>query len=248
MKKPEEFLSGMTPTKNGFGFMFEELSFVCRGFIDYVKQCERPVMDVACAYGVTTLSALENSHVDMHALDIGQEHLDILWDNTPDNLRTRLHCKQGAFPDDFDFADHSIDAIHIGNLVHFFRGPVIEASLEKCMKWLAPGGRLFINVGSIFFEKFRSYLPEYEHLAAAGEPWPGVIEDFNKLMPENFQDKVTSNTFMHVFKEPDFRAVIERAGFNILESRYYDLTNLDKDEFHNRDKGWVGVIAEKPAA
>ena len=147
MKKPEEFLSGMTPTKNGFGFMFEELSFVCKGFIDYVKQCEKPVMNIACAYGVTTLPALENSHVDMYALDIGQEHLDILWDNTPDSLRSRLHCQPGAFPDDFDFAGNSIDAIHIGNLVHFFQGPVIEASLAKCMQWLTPGGRLFIAVG-----------------------------------------------------------------------------------------------------
>jgi len=81
----------MEPTLNGTGFMFKVLDEYAEDFIQYAGQTDGEVLEIGCAFGITTIAALKaGGHVTACDLDPG--HLQILTENTPKSLRSQLTC------------------------------------------------------------------------------------------------------------------------------------------------------------
>ena len=94
---------GAVPTLNRTGVMVEELIPYSEFFADYAGQCGREVLDIGCAYGVATIAALERG-AKVLAVDIEQQHLDILEDRLNDEAKRWVTTQQGVLPD-VDFED-----------------------------------------------------------------------------------------------------------------------------------------------
>ena len=238
---------GMVPTANATGFMFTELSKINREFIEFAAACTKPIVDIGCAYGVATLPAVARSECDVLAVDLSPAHLDALLQAVPKSDAGRVTAEIGRFPDAPDVAEGSVAAIHMSNMLHFLRGPEIERGLDKCLDALEPGGRLFIDTVALYYTFCRGFVPVYEARAAAGEAYPGEIDDlyafFTPVIPGS---RPVANPFLHAFKVEDLARVVRASGFNILDACYMDRQNLG-DRYDNQGRGWVGIVAEKPA-
>ena len=58
LQPPKGWVDGMVPTMNGTGFMFERIDAYAEEFIEYAGSIDDEVLEMGCAYGVTTILAL----------------------------------------------------------------------------------------------------------------------------------------------------------------------------------------------
>ena len=118
----------------------------------------------------------------MFACDLEPRHLDILAQRVPGDVRCRYRSKAGALPE-VDFDEGSFGAILAARVLHFLAGAHVEQTVAKMYRWMQPGGRLFLVADSPYTGPWRVAADDYERRKAAGDPWPGLIEDYAKFLP-----------------------------------------------------------------
>ena len=151
LKMPEPNDADSVKTWNlGGGFMLLDIDSFSKRFIDLAKTSTDPLLEIGTAYGISTISALENSTCPIIANDISEENLLILRKRAKMQDLHRLYLNLGCFPDDLHFSSNSLGAVLICRVAHFFTGDVIEQGLKKIYDWLIPGGKLFLSLPLLF--------------------------------------------------------------------------------------------------
>lgn len=215
--KPKPWMEGMIPTLNSRGFMSETMDRFSMAFIDYAAICGHEVLDMGCAYGVATREVLERGGSVM-ACDMEAGHVEILARETPEEFRGRLRTSVGELPA-ADFPDGSFGAILCSRVIHFLTGDQIRLSLEKMYRWLKPGGRLFLVADTPYTGFWFSTAPEYERRKAAGEEWPGFIDDIAPLL-NRAAPPPGMLAFLNPLDPDILRRECERAGFAVEEAAF----------------------------
>ncbi len=224
---PNEVSPGIIPTRNNMGFSFTELSRVSQAFVDFASECDKPILDIGCAYGVATLPALANSHCRVFAADLCHQHLEILQSQVKPYDLDRISTITGDLRASLNFPDNSLAAIHCSNILHFFRGAELEELLTKMLRWLAPGGKIFASNVSIYGLNSQQLVDEYYKRVDSGEGWPGEISNVNRFQGELGRDNL-EDTFIHVFTYDSFKILFSQQGFDIEDIHYYQLSNFDR--------------------
>lgn len=178
---PDE-VKGMIPTLNGTGTMTKQLLACSEAFVDYAGRCEGEVLDLGCAYGGASLSALERG-ARVFAVDMDPRHLEILTDQVEGEARSRIATQQGMLPA-LDLEDNRFAAIHAGRVLHFLNPEALQETMAKLFRWLQPGGKLFVTCDTPYFPHWAAKLNDYEAAKAAGNPWPGYIADLENFFSE----------------------------------------------------------------
>lgn len=178
---PDE-VKGMIPTLNGTGTMTKQLLACSEAFVDYAGQCDGEVLDLGCAYGGASLSALERG-ARVFAVDMDPRHLEILTDQVEGKARSRITTQQGMLPA-LDLEDSRFAAIHAGRVLHFLNPEALQETMAKLFRWLRPGGKLFVTCDTPYFPHWAAKLDDYEAAKAAGDPWPGYIADLENFFSE----------------------------------------------------------------
>ena len=173
------YINGIAPTLNRTGVMLERLNSYSEFFADYAGQCGGEVLDLGCAYGVATIAALERG-AQVLAVDMEQQHLDILAERILDEAKQRLCTRQGLLPG-IDFEEKRFAAIHASRVIHFLKPEDIRITLQKMYRWLQPGGMLFLISDTPYVGYWAPKASEYEARKAAGDSWPGYIDDVRKV-------------------------------------------------------------------
>ncbi len=237
---PESSIPGLIPTLNNTGWMTESLDEISTEFTDFAGSSDCESLDMGCAYGVATLVALEKG-ARMVACDIEPRHLDILSRRIPDEKRDRYRTKIGGLPDiDFDCA--SFGAVLASRVLHFLNGADVEQTVAKMYDWLQPGGRLFLVADSPYTGPWKDVAGDYERRKAAGDPWPGFIEDFAQFLPDSVNSEAHPS-FINPMDPDILRRVCVGAGFKVIEARF-----LAGGTRWSTDRDHAGVIAEKVGA
>jgi hypothetical protein len=109
-------------------------------------------------------------------------HLEILEQEVPTGQRARLTTSIGTLPE-VDFPAASFGAILCSRVLHFLLAEEIRATLGKMHRWLRPEGRLFLVADTPYSGFWFRSAPAYEARKAAGEEWPGLIEDIAAYHP-----------------------------------------------------------------
>lgn len=239
---PKEWVKGMIKTKNKMGIMTTEHSPPAKFFIEYAKNANKPMLDVGCAYGAVTIPAILNG-ATVIGCDLDHEHLSILEKSIPDKFRHLLHTNIASFPSQVDFPDESLSAIHISMVLHFMKGDEITIGLEKCYRWLEPGGKLCVvnmtpYLGLFKWQELSAF---YFTRVANNEKWPGEI-NCREFAKSNWVDQLPE--FAHFFDINSMRSITERAGFRV-EDIYYFCYDKIPDEYKTNGKEYVGMIATK---
>jgi len=238
----DEWVKGMVKTQNQMGIMTLELSPPAKAFAEFAKHAKQPVLDVGCAYGVSSLAALKTGAV-VKACDMEQAHLSVLEDMVPQQFKHNLTTYCAAFPDDLNFEENSLSAIHMTMILHFLTGETIVRGLKKCHSWLAPGGKLFIGnmtpyLGLYEWEKLSA---EYDKRIADGCEWPGEIAQREFAKGEW---KKNLPPLAHFFKKDSMLKIANMAGFEVNSVYYYCYDDIP-EEYKTNGKEYVGMEATK---
>jgi len=236
-ERPDPFIKGMIPTLNRRGFMLDTLDAYSLQFAEYAGTVDLEVLDIGCAYGIATQAALANG-ARVLACDMDKGHLEILNQETAEEMRGRLRTTVGILPD-VDFPAESFSAALCSRVLHFLLANEIRESLAKMHRWLVPGGRLFLVADSPYSGFWFRAAPEYERRKAEGEEWPGFLEDVSQLLP----DKTLPDGMLPYLNplDPDtLSRECLRAGFVVEKAELFARDGSAAGRDH------AGLIARKP--
>lgn len=211
-------------------------------FINYAAQCQTPVLDIGVAFGVATIPALEKG-ATVIANDIEEKHLEILYERTPRKMRSRLLLKWARFPDQLNFPDNSLSAVHASNLLNFLRGEEIDEGVGLIFRWLRPQGKVFINSGTPYAGNIRDFIPIYEERKRKAYKWPGEVDNIQFYSSHPTIQELPA--FLHLLDDEILAKVFRDAGFRIDVVEMYHRANLP-DYLHYDGRENVGLIATKP--
>jgi len=239
---PESAVEGLIPTLNKTGWMTEKPDSCSKAFAAYAGEIgaggDLESLDIGCAYGVATLPALA-AGARILACDMEQRHLDILSKRVPAKQHERFRCQTASLPDS-DFPAGAFGAILASRVLHFLNGPDIETTVSKMYDWLLPGGRLFLVADTPYTGPWYTQADEYERKKAAGDPWPGYVDDYVGLLPEG-TDPEGHPTFINPL-DPDILArVCTEAGFTVESAEF-----LGAAASYAKGNEHAAVIAKRP--
>jgi len=242
-KAPAWHLPNMQPTLNKTGFMFKVLDEFADDFIQYAGQVDDPVLDLGCAYGVATIAALEAGG-KVTACDLEQQHLDILIENTPEELRANLTCLAGELPN-INFPAESFAAVLCSRVLHFLDGSAIDASVRNMYSWLKPGGRLYL-VADTPYGIWRKLIPVFEAKKKKGERWPGLMIGLENYLPTVPKDRpIDGPPFMNLLDPGLLERICTEAGFTVQRASFIDRSDFSgAGRMDGREN--AGILAIKP--
>ena len=237
---------GIVPTLNRTGIMLETLTPCSQSFAEYAGQCEGEVLDIGCAYGVATVAALEQG-ARVLAMDMAQPHLDILAERIRKEAKHRLVTQKGLLPD-IDFEEERFGAIHASRVIHFLTPEDVQKSLQKMYRWLQPGGKLFLVSDSPYVGYWASKASEYEARKAAGDLWPGYIDDVSKYF--NKKDIDGAPSIINPLDPDIFSRECIAVGFDIEKVEFFEAPGIDLEIIGAKKTGreHAGIVAVKPTA
>lgn len=249
---PEPDVYGNLPTLNKFGFLCDEVfinpfakDFVMYAVEETKSDSKRVVMEIGAGYGHLSLQVLRSGKSSIIINDLDQGHLDLIKQRLPHQLRERVEWKRGKFPDDLEFYPESMDGIFC-RVLQFLSGKEIESGLEKMLRWLKPGGRLYITAPTIYMRDIPSKIQDIFHQKRlSGEKWPGQYTESALIYPKEILKNMPE--YVHLFDMDVLMNNLLKASFTILKVEYFNESyRLDQDPFKNRQM--VGIVAMKPFA
>lgn len=229
-------------TGNRRGWISTALFDLSRRFVEHCA-AHRGVcaLDMGCGLGLASVAAARMG-ARVIAVDLSREHLSKLAaeDCGPGGV-VRI---QSRFPDNTAFRAGTFDTIHCANMLNFLTGEEVVAGARLMYQWLRPGGTLFLQVSTPFNAIIASFVPVYERRKAAGERWPGIIEDVTKFTAPEIAANLPA--MIHPLEIDTVGPVYAEAGFHIRES--FEYQPKEQPEFFHYDGRETGVlIATKPA-
>jgi SAM-dependent methyltransferase len=242
-ERPKFAVTGMVPTLNGTGFMFELRDGYAEEFIHFAGETGGPVLDLGCAYGVATIPALE-AGARVVACDMEQGHLDILRDNVIPSLQERLTCVAGQLPG-VDFPDDSFVAILCSRVLHFLDGEAIDASVAKMARWLRPGGRLYL-VADTPYGIWRNFIATFEENKRRGLRWPGMMIGLHNWLPTpGLKKHIEKPAFMNLLDAELLARICADAGLRVKRASFIDRSDFQGlGAMDGREN--AGVLAFRP--
>jgi SAM-dependent methyltransferase len=221
---PDWSQPNMQPTLNGTGFMFKILDEFADDFIHYAGKANDSVLEIGCAYGIATIAALE-AGATVTACDLEQQHLDILLENTPPELRDHLTCVAGELPD-IDLTHEGYSAILCSRVLHFLDGSAIDASVRNMYSWLKPGGRLYL-VADTPYGIWRKLIPIFEEKKRRGDRWPGLMIGLENYLPHAPADRpIDGPPFMNLLDPDLLTRICVGAGFEVQRASFIDRSDF----------------------
>jgi SAM-dependent methyltransferase len=235
---PDAYIAGRAPTLNGHGFMELELNPTSQRLVERAAGLDGPLLDLGCAYGVATLAALSRG-ASVVACDMDKRHLRVLRRRAPRRHRARLSTIAATLPD-VDFPPQSFAAVHCSRCLHFLRPEELRIALRKMRQWLRPGGQAYLVTTTCHARPWDAHLREHQRRKAAGELWPGLIEDVLTCLP---LERLEAGMPRHINTlEPD---VLQRectlAGFRVLECGFLDVPGFSSGPLDH-----ASIIVEAP--
>lgn len=208
-------------------------------FVAACAEVRRPVLDVGAAFGVASLPALA-AGATVIANDSDADHLTALEAATPIEHRDRLTLLPARFPDELALPPGGLDAIHASNIFHFLTGEELERGAAQCKRWLAPGGRLFVQAGTPYQAPFAAFVPIYEERVRERVPWPGWIEDTRAISSHRRLGQIPRS--LHLLDAEVLERVFVGAGFTIERVWTYRRRDLPRS-LHLDGREGVGFVA-----
>ena len=232
-------------TKNAYGWTTTIPNQITVALLDFISEAGpgATVLDIGCGFGVATLPALA-AGVRVIANDLDAAHLESVKDQAVKRgFGDRLATVAGSFPDDLHF--ENLTAIHSSNVLHFLDGEEIERGAVRMSEWLRPGGKVFIQVGTIYAGHIRALLPVFEAREQRGVKWAGEVANARDYVHPQFRTAIPDR--MNFLTGPPLVAAYEQAGFDIEQAWYYTRTGLEPP-LTNDGREHFGLIASKPPA
>ena len=231
-------------TRNSFGWTSNIPNQITVAFLDFLSEegaASSTALDIGCGFGVATIPALKTG-ATVIANDLDAGHLAAVQAEAEAfGLSERLTISPGRFPDDLGYAD--LTAIHSSNVLHFLKGEEIERGAREMYSWLRTGGKVFIQVGTIYAGHIKALVPVFDSNVRRGLKWPGEVENANEFVLEQFRTAIPDR--MNFLTAEPLVEAFGDAGFEIEQAWYYTRTGLEPP-LTNDGREHFGLVARKP--
>jgi len=236
-------------TANVRGYTFD-LNTYWQDWVD-AYDGTHPLADIGAAYGTNTIPALERARVV--AMDMDTQHLEVLRQRTPPELRPHLETRYGKLPDDLDCAEASFSSILVSEVLHFLSPREVPQAFEELFRLIVPGGKLVLTALSFYNlnTEMLGLVPELEAKFRAdvdATAFPGWFPDYSmgkSLIPEPYRSHIPD--LIHFFSADQLRTLADRAGFDVELARMATPTSYPPFAFCDKyNKEQLGLIARKP--
>jgi len=234
---------GNIPTFNKYGFAQKEEFFIDRFTKDFVifavENKERRCLEIGAGFANLSLEVLrQGGKVVIN--DLERKHLDVVRKRIPKILRPNAELVVGAFPNELNFTDKSLDAVFC-RVFQFLNGKEIEHGLAKIKRWLKPGGKLYVVAPSIHMTSvnkrvYKSFIMKRK----AKDPWPGLNVPTKEIYPSDVAYNMPER--VHVFDLDTLVNVMIRTDFDVQRVSYFDKFNR-LNSINGTDKQSIGIIA-----
>jgi 2-polyprenyl-3-methyl-5-hydroxy-6-metoxy-1,4-benzoquinol methylase len=233
----------IVPTHNGFGWTSKIPNQITLALLDWLSlfpEASPLVLDIGPGLGVGTLPLLE-ANARVIALDIEKSHLSAIRREAESRaVSHRLSTIAERFPANLQF--DQLDAIHCSNVLHFLPGTEIEIGATRMYEWLKPGGKVFLQVGTIFAGHIKRLLPFFEEKRRNGVKWAGETQRARDFVAAEVRDATPH--FMNYLDAPVLLEAYQSVGFHIEREWYYTRTGLP-EMFRRDGREHFGMIAVK---
>lgn len=219
-------------TLNKMGFATRALVGISEEFVQFSSKVKKPVFDGGAAFGISSVLALKTG-ATVITNDIDTDHLIYLAKNTDlnDEEKTRLFLKEGKIPNEVDFPENSLSAVHLSRMTQFLHPEEVESLFQKSKFWLENEGRIFINTATPYNQHMTGYIGIYESEYQKGNEWPGVFDDFTKSTGTVYAG--LTQEFIHLYDPRILIRVASKYGFIVKKLELFGGPN---------DLDYMGVI------
>ncbi|WP_019215882.1 methyltransferase domain-containing protein [Legionella tunisiensis] len=211
-------------------------------FIEYAANQPGPVLEIGAAYGTVTLAALQ-AGATVIANDIEEQHLQILYNNTPQEIRSRLTLLPGCFPEVLQLPANSLRGFFASRTLGHLDFMALRQGFEKLFFTLCPGSKLFIISGTPYTRVFKNLIPVYEQRLLYNELWPGYFPNLKKLVEKKYADFIPDT--LNFLDEKVLSRELGRVGFVIEESYVFARADLPEGLRLDGREGYF-TVAIKP--
>ncbi len=234
--------SSLKKTKNNYGYEHQPSS-ITDEFISFSQDALFPVLDIGAAYGVATLPCLKVG-AEVIAVDICQEHLDLLKDATPIELQNRLTTQCAHFPNNL-VLNTPISAALLSHVLTFLNQEEMKNAIQFLYKNLIPSGKVFIVNYTPYHKTIKNFIPAFLERKAKGLPYPGFIENKWEYNVDHELSKGVPAQ-IHLFDNEILAQVFSDAGFIIEKSYLFGGKEAGvHEDFCLDGREWVGFVAKK---
>lgn len=236
---------GLEATHNKFGFMHPLTPFG-EQFVDFSSQNQdAPLLDIGCAFGVTTLPCLLQG-ARVIAADIEQSHLDELYTRTPEECRAQLTLQQGRFPEELDFEPNSLSGVMISHVLSFLSEQQLVEGFQKLARWLKPGGKVFIVNYTPYHKPITGFIPDYQQALAQKKVFAGYVANKAQYCDSAVIRKGVPNEVMLMDLET-VEWLLAQAGFTTEYCQFVGGEEAGVPEpFRFDGREWINAIGVKP--
>lgn len=242
MPKCPPVKDNLIPTLNKMGYMLAQPEALNQAFIDFAAQAKAPVLEIGCAYGVTTIPALEKG-ATVIANDLDEQHLNLLKSRTPQVCLSRLFLKAGRMPEEVDFVKGTLGAVLASRVLNFIYPTKLEETFLKIFTWLEEGGKFFFLGGSPWFGTYRTFLPRYEQNRKDQKPWPGFIEDIKAYASPKRARQLPEHVTL--LDKDEVEHLMTQAGFIVEALSYSAVDPENPPEMKLDGREYVSAIGVK---
>ena len=144
--------------------------------------------------------------------------LGVLASAASEEDRKRLVLMPARFPEEIRLGDGSLSGVLAAQVLHFFDGPTVDLAFQSVLRWLEPGGALYVVVMTPSLSFYSTLRPEYEKRARSGERWPGLFDPRTVATPD-WKERLPP--MVHLFEKDVLRRCAEEASFTVETLEYF---------------------------
>jgi len=257
---PEEVGLRRVPTRNGYGYIFYNISPLGHEFINDAAPGKK-MFEVGAGFSNIAAQCLRAGVVEYAANDLSLDHLKILTVRLQQQfgqeaLRywSALKLLPGKVPDVLPEVSDYYDALLIDKVLHFLTPDECEKFLAWVFKALKKGGKLYILTVAPYSKRLvdtERLLITYNANKKTGTLYPGYVSNVKEYLivspADNPQFAIPSQTIF--FTQEDLAHLLQSKHFEIKKTMKVVLPTVDVNEWcvvGANDYDLTGIVAQKP--
>lgn len=198
-------------------------AFLWRGLSDFEKYSQdgERLLDFGCGNG-RLIEIFKDKKIDYIGLDISKNLIEITKKKYQDNLPGIVRKAEFLQTDGLSipFPDEYFDNIYSIAVLHHI--PSIQLRMDLLREFrrvLKPKGKIILTSWNLWQGSSRDLIFKYAIKKITGQ---SKLDFKDIFVPwKNQKGKVLAERYYHAFTMAEFRKVVQRAGFNIMESDYF---------------------------